>query len=107
MPALLSDLTAAAADLKRDDPVGFGDSPALAQSFGLFICSFSCGALVGPILAGVLKARVGWGAAMLMLGLVCAFASVPVVSINPPKDLNIAPPQNRLKNSRWIRCFRC
>lgn len=82
IPALLSDITIATADLQRDDPVRFGDSPALAQSFGLFLSSFSGGTLVGPMVAGVLKVRAGWGAATLILALACAFASIPIVSIN-------------------------
>lgn len=83
IPALLSDITIATADLQRDDPVRFGDSPALAQSFGLFLSSFSGGTLVGPMVAGVLKVRAGWGAATLILALACAFASIPIMLKTP------------------------
>ena len=79
MPPLLSDLVSATVQMKQDHPERFGDSEALAQVYALFICAFSCGALVGPALAGAFKILTGWGGATLTLAIICAVACVPVL----------------------------
>ena len=80
MPSCISDLTAAAADLKREHPHDFGDSGASTQAFGLFVFAYSCGSLVGPTVVGTVRAKVGWGAATMTLAAACAAACIPIVS---------------------------
>jgi len=79
-PSCVSDLTAAASDLKREHPLEFGASGASSQAFGLFVFSYSCGCLFGPTLVGVIKAKASWGTATLIMAAVCAAACVPIVS---------------------------
>ncbi|ERF76631.1 hypothetical protein EPUS_04451 [Endocarpon pusillum Z07020] len=79
MPSCVSDLTAAAADLKRENPHDFGDSGASSQAFGLFVFAYSCGSLVGPTIVGTVRAKVGWGAATMTLAAACAAACIPIV----------------------------
>ncbi len=80
MPSCISDLTAAAADLKHDNPRDFGDLGASTQAFGLFVFAYSCGSLVGPTVVGTVRAKLGWGAATMTLAVACAAASIPIVS---------------------------
>lgn len=79
-PSCISDLSAAADKLKRERPQEFGALGVSAQAFGLFIFSYSCGSLIGPIVAGVIKSNMDWSAATLTLALVCVMACVPIVS---------------------------
>ena len=100
MPSCISDLSAAAIDLKREHPREFGDSGALAQALGLYVFSYSCGSLVGPTAAGLIKARVGWGAATVILTCACAVACVPIVS-----PIHDSPQQGKAHRMfrRWLR----
>lgn len=75
----MSDLVSAASQLQRDHPTEFGDAEILAQVYGLFILAYASGALVGPAVAGLLKANVGWGAATSALAGACGLACLPVV----------------------------
>lgn len=81
MPSCTSDLTSAAAALKQQHPSSFGDSGnASTQAFGLFVFAYSCGTCVGPTVAGIIKAKLSWGAATAILAAACAGATVPIVS---------------------------
>ena len=81
MPSCTSDLTSAAAALKQEHPSSFGDSgSASTQAFGLFVFAYSCGTCVGPTVAGIIKAKLSWGAATAILAGVCGGATVPIVS---------------------------
>lgn len=79
IPFCVSDLSFTAANLKLDRPHEFGNSDGLALAFGLYVFSYSCGFLVGPTVAGVIKAEASWGAATLTLALACMVACVPFV----------------------------
>ena len=90
MPACVSDLTAAATDLKNEHPEQFGKSGALTQAFGLFVFAYSCGTFVGPTVSGVLKTKLSFGAATLIIACCCAIAIVPIVGfhvVTPLPDL--------------------
>ena len=80
MPSCISDLTAAAVDLKTEHPEDFGSAGAMTQAFGLFVFAYSCGTFIGPTVAGVIKAKLSWGAATVILASACAAACVPIVS---------------------------
>jgi hypothetical protein len=81
MPSCISDLSAAAADIKREHPREFGDLGASNQAFGLFVFSYSCGTLAGPTVVGIMKAKANWGAATVTLASVCVVACIPIVSL--------------------------
>ena len=82
-PACIADLSTAAGELKRERPRDFGNSGAQSQAFGLFVFSYSCGCLVGPTVAGVLRTKVSWGASTLILACACVAATIPIVSLGP------------------------
>lgn len=77
IPYCVGDLSAAATDLKLNHPEEFGDSDGLALAFGLYVFSYSCGFLLGPTVAGVIKAKASWSAATLALALTCVVACLP------------------------------
>ena len=81
LPSCTSDLTAAATDLKRENPLDFGDLGASTQSFGLAVFSYSCGTLVGPAVIGIVKAKANWAAATVTLASACVAACIPIVSL--------------------------
>ena len=93
MPSCISDLSAAATELKRDHPREFGDLGALSQAFGLFVFSYSCGSLAGPTIVGVIKAKADWGAATSVLASACALACVPIVSFTRTLFLSHSAPK--------------
>lgn len=80
-PSCLSDLSAAATDLKRENPREFGDLGASSQAYGLFVFSYSCGCLVGPTVIGIINANADWSAATLTLAFACAVACIPIVGL--------------------------
>lgn len=80
MPSCISDLSAAAADLKREKPYEFGDMGALTQAYGLFVFSYSCGTLFGPTAVGLIRTKASWGSATATLAGACVLASIPIVS---------------------------
>lgn len=81
MPACLSDLTAAADELKAERPQDFGSAGTMTQAFGLNLVAYSCGTFLGPTAAGIIKAKLNWGAATVVLAGACATACVPIVSL--------------------------
>ncbi|CAD0081826.1 unnamed protein product [Aureobasidium vineae] len=61
-------------------PAGFfGKNGAFAQAYGLFNMAYAGGTLVGPLLAGLVRQRAGWGTATLVLGCVSFVCVVPTV----------------------------
>lgn len=56
---------------------GNGDSKAFAQAYAVFLMAYSTGDVVGPLLAGLIRDRVGWGTMCLVLGLVSGMAAIP------------------------------
>lgn len=78
----VSDLSAAAIELKRERPREFGNSGASSQAFGLFVFAYSCGSLVGPIVIGVIREKADWGAATMTLA--CASVAVCIPIVSPP-----------------------
>ena len=63
---------------ERQSPGIFGPSGATAQAYGLYNVAFAAGTISGPLLAGFVKERSGWGAMSLTLGVLSAVTSVPV-----------------------------
>lgn len=56
---------------------GNGHSGAFAQAYALFLMAYSAGNIVGPLIAGLIKDREGWGTMCLVLGLLSGMAAVP------------------------------
>ena len=79
MTPLLAEITYMVEAKEKKNPAAFGAGGAYAQAYGLFNCAFAGGCLVGPIWAGFVKQRAGWGTMSWTLGLLSAVSAVPVV----------------------------
>ena len=79
MGPLMAEITWVVEAEERRLPAGaLGPRGAYAQAYGLFNMAFSGGALVGPILGGLVKARAGWGTMGWCLAIMSAVAAVIV-----------------------------
>lgn len=63
----------------KKPPGYFGKSGAYAQAYGLFNMAFAGGCLVGPLVAGLVQQRAGWGASTLVVGCLAAVSAVPTL----------------------------
>jgi MFS family permease len=57
----------------------FAKGGASAQAYGLFTFSFAGGMVIGPIWAGFMEQRVGWGTTTWSLGLLSGLTAIPVL----------------------------
>ena len=79
MTPLLAEITYVVEAKEKKNPGAFGAGGAYAQAYGLFNVAFAGGSLVGPIWAGFVEQRAGWGTMGWTLGLLSAVSAVPVV----------------------------
>ena len=63
---------------EKKEPGVYGEKGAYAQAYGLFNMAFAAGTLVGPIWAGFVLQKAGWGTMTWTLGLLSAVSAVPV-----------------------------
>ena len=75
-----ADLSAVVEDKERTDPGIFGPGGAYAQAFALFNCSMAAATLFGPVVAGALISRWGWGVMTACMGVFAFSGAVPAVS---------------------------
>ena len=75
---LLVEVNLSVAAIEKDFPGICGSRGAVAQGFGLFICAFAAGTLVGPLLAGFIKEHSNWGTMTWVLGLVSGLVGIPI-----------------------------
>ena len=79
MTPLLAEITYMVEAKEKKNPEAFGAGGAYAQAYGLFNVAFAGGSLVGPIWAGFVEQRAGWGTMSWTLGLLSAVSALPVV----------------------------
>ncbi|KAI9818889.1 MAG: hypothetical protein M1827_007710 [Pycnora praestabilis] len=79
MPPLMAEITYVVEAKEKKNPGLFGTSGAYAQAYGLFNCAFAGGTLVGPIWAGFVEAKAGWGTMSWSLGLLSALSAIPAI----------------------------
>lgn len=79
MTPLLAEITYVVEAKEKKNPAAFGAGGAYAQAYGLFNVAFAGGSLVGPIWAGFVEQKAGWGTMSWTLGLLSAVSAVPVV----------------------------
>ncbi|KAL8740877.1 MAG: hypothetical protein Q9190_006460 [Brigantiaea leucoxantha] len=77
MTPLLAEITYTLEAKQKIHPGLFGEKGAYAQAYGLFTCAYAGGMLVGPIWAGFVVQKVGWGTMCLTLGLLSLVSAVP------------------------------
>ncbi|RDW78928.1 MFS transporter [Aspergillus mulundensis] len=62
--------------IEQKDPGSLGAGGAVAQAYGLVNCAFAGGALVGPMLGGLVRSMAGWGTLGGVVGLIHAVTAV-------------------------------
>ncbi|KAI6837740.1 MFS general substrate transporter [Hortaea werneckii] len=60
-------------------PGFFGKNGAYAQAYSLFNMAWAAGSMVGPLLAGLVNQRAGWGVTTMILGIVSIMTAIPAV----------------------------
>jgi len=66
-------------EMEKKTPMILGKKNASVQGYGLFVCAFAGGSIVGPLLAGYIKDGFGWGAMAWCLGLLSGVTAIPVL----------------------------
>lgn len=78
-PVMAEIAYAVEAKAQRRPPGFFGKNGAYAQAYALFNMAWAAGALIGPLLAGLVSEAHGWATATLILGCVSIFTALPTV----------------------------
>lgn len=60
-------------------PGFLGKEDAHAQAYALFSMSYAAGSPIGPLVAGFLATKVGWGGTTLVLGCISGFTVPPIL----------------------------
>ncbi|OBT60591.1 hypothetical protein VE03_10001 [Pseudogymnoascus sp. 23342-1-I1] len=79
MPPLMAEITYIVEAKEVRSPGIFGAKGAYAQAYGLFVMAFAGGCLVGPIWAGFVDEKSGWGTMGWSLAVLCIGGAVPVL----------------------------
>ncbi|KAK6334069.1 hypothetical protein TWF696_002571 [Orbilia brochopaga] len=79
LPPLDAEVFRAVEAKEQEVPGIFGKGGAVALAFGLIGMGFAAGSLVGPVLAGFIRLRAGWGAMGWALGLITGVSSLPTL----------------------------
>jgi MFS family permease len=79
MIPLMAEITYVVEAKEKKTPGMFGKGGAYAQAYGLYFSSFAGGAAIGPIWAGFMVQRVGWGTMTWSLGLLSGLTAAPIL----------------------------
>ncbi|TKA76737.1 hypothetical protein B0A49_02707 [Cryomyces minteri] len=79
MAPLMAEITYVVEAKEKKRPGLFGPAGAYAQAYGLFNVAFAGGCLVGPLWAGMVNERAGWGTMAWSLALLSLVSAVPTV----------------------------
>lgn len=74
--AVMTEVFEVIEDYEAEFPGAFGEKSPVAQAYALFNMAFASGQLLGPILAGGIRVRAGWGLMTLVLGFICGVTAV-------------------------------
>ena len=77
---MAADLSVVVEEKEESDPGAFGPGGAYAQAFALFNCSMAAATLFGPVVAGALIERYGWGVMTAAMGVFAFSGAFPAVS---------------------------
>ncbi|KAI4173166.1 MAG: hypothetical protein LQ343_003093 [Gyalolechia ehrenbergii] len=72
-----ADLSAVVEAKEKADPDAFGPGGAYGQAFALFNCSMAAATLFGPVVAGALVERHGWGVMTAAMGVFAFSGAIP------------------------------
>ena len=76
---LMAEFTYIVEAKERQNPGLFGASGAYAQAYGLFNTAWAAGSLIGPLWAGNVRDRAGWGTMTWSLGALSAVSAIPIL----------------------------
>lgn len=77
---MMAEITYAVDAKAQTRPPGFfGKNGAYAQAYSLFNMAWAAGSMVGPLLAGLVNQRAGWGVTTMILGIVSIVTAIPAV----------------------------
>ncbi|KAI9715867.1 MAG: hypothetical protein M1812_005687 [Candelaria pacifica] len=79
LPPLMAEITYIVQAKEKENPGMFGSGGAYAQAYGLFNCAYAGGCVVGPIWAGFVEDKAGWGTMAWSLGLLSALSAIPTM----------------------------
>ena len=79
MIPLMAEITYVVDAKEKKRPGIFGEGGAYAQAYGLYLSSWAGGAIMGPMWAGLMEQRVGWGTVTWSLGLLSGLTAVPIL----------------------------
>jgi MFS family permease len=77
MPPLMAEITYVVEAKEKQNPGRYGSTGAYAQAYGLFVMAFAAGTLLGPIWAGYVRHKAGWGTMSWSLGVFSLAGAVP------------------------------
>lgn len=77
MSPLMAEITYLVEAKERRRPGAFGRGGAYAQAYGLFNMAFAGGCMVGPIWAGFVNERAGWGTMAWSLAVLSFVSAIP------------------------------
>lgn len=80
-PALKLEMQDVLRAVEGEKPGIFGSKGAVAQSFGLYSMAFALGILLGPLWAGPVLEKAGWGTMGWTLGLLAGVTAMPVIAL--------------------------
>lgn len=79
MTPLMAEITYVVEAKERRNPGSFGPTGAYAQAYGLFVCAFAAGTMIGPLWSGLVETKAGWGTMSWTLGLFSASGAIPAL----------------------------
>ena len=80
-PALMLEMQDVLRAVEGEKPGIFGSKGAIAQSFGLYSMAYALGLLLGPLWAGPVLEKAGWGTMGWTLGLLAGVTAMPVIAL--------------------------
>lgn len=80
LTSLVTDMSFAVERLEQEDPHLCEDGSAFTDAYALVDCTFGAGAVLGPLISGLLYENTTWAIAYGVLAVFCFSGSLPVVS---------------------------
>ncbi|KAH0282814.1 hypothetical protein KCU62_g9471, partial [Aureobasidium sp. EXF-3399] len=75
---LMADIVHAVNSMDAKGQIGPRTGGSYGQAYALFNMAYAAGSAIGPLLAGLLRVRMGWGATTLVLGCLSGASIVPI-----------------------------
>lgn len=81
MVALMADVHHIVEGLEKQHPGVFGPQGGTAQAYGLYNGAWSCGQMLGPLIAGFLVDKHGWSTMVTVFGVMSAAVAMVYVGV--------------------------